>query len=166
MNTSNKITLKGIALRLIPGALTFCVALIFLLGIANPPKTHYLTNPPDLGKTVPIAQFEVSYFTYLSGITVAVIVTLVGIVFADKSFGEKRIAVGVGIVTLVLAMSLVTVGYMSRNIWVMSGNALSSNFTNIDFYILGPLTASFYVIDVWCLAEIAGHAIWGTSPKT
>jgi hypothetical protein len=129
--------------------LALLVLAMMAVGCGNP-KPHYLTKAPD-PEGIEIAKFEGAYFTYLGTLTSAIIAGLLALLFLVRLSKLQRISLTVSAISFVCAIGLVTLGYASRNLWVVGQEAFSTTFTNLDFYFIGPLTALLYVVGALAL---------------
>ncbi|HYH64365.1 MAG TPA: hypothetical protein VD866_06670 [Urbifossiella sp.] len=128
------------------------LAIALQSGCAAPTK-HYLTDTPD-EKNIEFAKFEVAYFSFLATMTGAAAFALLGLMYVSQTTGIHRRFIQVCIIAFVLAVSMLTLGYAARNLWVMSRQPLKEWFTTLDFYVIGPLTVVTYFVGVVSLVGV------------
>ena len=98
-----------------------------------------------------IVQAEATYFTYLAGLTGAVIAALLAFVVLEKTQGNWRLFAKSSLILLLLAIIQITVGYAIRNQWAASQAPLPPPVLEISKW-LGPATSLTYVLGVASLA--------------
>jgi len=139
---------------------------VYLTFVVTPPADHYLTADPTPA-TQERAKFEVAYFSYLAGITAGTIAALLALLFSEKNASPAhRTTARYGIIALLLALSIVTLGYASRNLWIATDKALTPLFGLLDYWVLGPITAVAYILGVVTLIELALLQILEDSRKS
>jgi|GEM_PF-2584096 len=126
----------------------------------RPPEKHYLdaipadSKVPFPDKLLVILEYEANYFNYLASITAGTIAVLLAFILSDREHVlDKRLAWS-ALVSLTLALALVTVGYASRNLCVCTHSPIPNWFVWIEFLLLGPLTTLSYIVGVIGLVKL------------
>jgi len=115
---------------------------------------HYLSKKPT-PELLGIAEFEATFFGYLSGLTVPTVGALLGMLVLSHTAGNWRIAASIGMYAFCVGIICVTIGYLVRNNWVVNGLPLSRWALFLDLCIAGPITALSYVVGVISLIALA-----------
>jgi hypothetical protein len=92
-----------------------------------------------------IVKFEAEYFKYLAMLTIPVMAGLVAILAKGAESAPWRFPAICSLCSFAVAISLVTIGYASRNLWMMSEQGDSSWRAGIEVYFQGVLTALAYI---------------------
>jgi hypothetical protein len=119
---------------------------IFIVGIWVPaPAGHPLLGKP-VGAALEAVKFEVGYFTFLASLTGGVVAAMLAFLQLDRAPGVWRTTTLVSVFAFVIALTLVTLGYAMRNLWVLSNTPLDPRLVSIDAFADGPITAIMYIV--------------------